>query len=377
MKKSDNHEYFVLDLVTGSRADAGILGYFYNQLLKEKNLILRLIATGTHTTGTSYRNQPIDEFGAIPDFFVPIPRPGNNLTDMGYSMTAALKGFLDYFKNSNSDAIIILGDRYESYAAAQAACFCQIPIIHLHGGEITKGSLDNFFRDAISKLASLHLVAADVFKKRLVQLGIASKYVFVTGALGLDRISDFNNNNTIVRPLKDDYILATFHPVSLLPDLGIAERNALLESLEDLPLKIVFSKSFGEPLSDAFNETIKRFIHQRKEKDLILEGKCPQEYLHYMKHALLVIGNSSSGLIEAPFFKIPIINVGVRQNDRLSSKHTLHVKAEKSSISNAIAKSLTSQWRARVLKDVNPYGNGDAIKKIVPTIQKWLNQNRR
>lgn len=377
MSPSKHRRKFALTVLTGSRADAGIMGYIFQALAQEPELDLTLIATGAHTFQSNSADTLIQEFNQKPDVWIPIPKPGESRVEMGYSMQAAFEKFLNYFHSAKTDVLLILGDRYEACAAAQAAWFCQIPVIHFHGGETTLGSMDNIFRDAISRMASLHFVAAAPFKKRLIKMGIPDKTIHVSGAPGLDRIKaelNFKEDDLKITP-NQTYILATFHPVSLLADLGKKEKTALLSALNEISLPIVFSLSFGEPFSEVFNADIREFIAKRKGKDILLTGEHPSEYLHYLKNAALVIGNSSSGLIEAPYFKVPVINVGERQKGRLATKHTLHIEGNKEALLKGIKQALKKDWRAKVQKDRNPYGQGKALETIIPEIQNWLHQN--
>jgi UDP-hydrolysing UDP-N-acetyl-D-glucosamine 2-epimerase len=293
---------------------------------------------------------------------------------------------------------MVLGDRYETFAAAQAAFCHRIPLIHFHGGETTEGAVDDTFRTCISAFSDLHFVAAEPFKQKLVSMGILPNKIFTSGAPSLERIKtlslmkkeDFLSAEKFKNIPKTDevrsqeaiqgildsheekFIVVAFNPVTRLSDLGRQERDALIEAIKDLPIQLILSLGYADPGCLEFNEAFKELSEYRKNRDVILYGNSIYQYIYYLTRAQMIIGNSSSGLIEAPFLKTPSINVGVRQKGRLSSGTTLHVPAEKEAILRAIQKAGTLEWKNKVRGDASPYGNGTATRKIIPIIRKWL-----
>lgn len=370
MSPSPGKKTFSLAYVTGSRADYGIWESITYGLKKEKKIRLSCIATGTQLEAVQNGTFPVN-----PDYQVPIPPAGTHIREMGESMAVASQRFLSFFDRFRPDALLVLGDRYETLAAAQAAFFHQIPIVHFHGGETTEGSLDNTFRTCISTLADLHFVAAPLFRDKLLASGISPATVRVCGAPGLDRFARISQHHIrqSERVLKKEkYLLVSFHPVTRLPDLGLGELDQLLAALKQEPRKLILSRTFGDSAASVYNSRLDALWKERGQRDGFVNEKDIPDYAECLRHAEVLIGNSSSGLIEAPWFRVPVINVGIRQKGRLSTAHTLHVPAKKKAIQTAILQALQPEWKQQVKRDKNPYGNGQSVKVIVPALLNWL-----
>lgn len=370
MSPSPGKKVFSLAYVTGSRADFGIWESIAFGLKKEKRLRLSCIATGSQLHAVQKGTFPV-----TPDYQVPIPDAGRHIREMGESLSVAYAGFLALFDTFRPDALLVLGDRYESLAAAQAAFFQQIPIVHFHGGETTEGSLDNTFRTCISALADWHFVAAQPFREKLLATGISPASVRVCGAPGLDRFARISpaHIRRCERVLKKEkYLLVSFHPVTRLPDLGLSELDQLLAALKQEPRKLILSRTFGDSAASEFNSRLEDFWNERGQRDGFVNEEDIPDYGECLRHAELLIGNSSSGLIEAPWFRVPVLNVGIRQKGRLSTAHTLHVPAKKKAIQAALLQALQPEWKQQVKRDKNPYGSGYSMKVIVPALLNWL-----
>lgn len=370
MSPSPGKKPFSLAYVTGSRADYGIWESITYGLKKEKRFRLSCIATGPQLDAVQKGTFP-----EKPDFQVPIPPAGTHIREMGESMVTACSGFFALFDSFRPDALLVLGDRYETLAATQAAFFHQIPIVHFHGGETTEGSLDNTFRTCISTLADLHFVAASPFRDKLLASGIPPASVRVCGAPGLDRLARISHQHIrqsekVLK--KEKYILVSFHPVTRLPDLGLGELDQLLAALKPEPGKLILSRTFGDSAASEFNSRLEAFRKERGYRDRFVNEQDTPDYAECLRHAEILIGNSSSGLIEAPWFKVPVINVGIRQKGRLSTPHTLHVPAKKKAIQAAILQARQPEWKQQVKRDKNPYGNGQSMKVIIPALLNWL-----
>lgn len=375
---------FILGIVTGSRADFGIWTSIIEAIIKENDLKLQILATEWQSRLDIDTWKLRQEHITIEIKNIPIPSPGETLVEMGHSLLETSRSFLQLFKLNKPHALLVLGDRYETFAATQAAFCHRIPIIHFHGGETTEGAVDDTFRTCISAFADLHFVAALPFKEKLVGMGIKPNKIIHSGSPSLEtiqkiaaqvmreKVADYYFEQTLP---EDNHILVVFNPVTRLGDLGMLELKELIAAIKDLPFPLVVSKSYGDPACLIFNEELKKMINSRKIKgDLeIIEGH-QDIFIYFLKTAKMIVGNSSAALIEAPFLKVPTINVGIRQKGRLSAKHTIHVPAEKEAILKAILKADTDDWRKKVQSDISPYGNGTATKKIIPALHKYLNE---
>ena len=391
---------FVLGLVTGARSDFGIWQSIIEAFRRSEDFYLQIMATSW------YPRAEIREFSTGQDesfvemINLSIPPPGDTLEEMGVSMVETSRQFLRLFSETRPHAVMVLGDRYETFAAAQAAFLHHIPLIHFHGGETTEGAVDDTFRTCISALSDLHFVAAAPFKQKLVNMGIKPGKIINSGSPSLEQIkaisllkkknfliNDFLQQNLsnpeeqnqtgrleIRHPHEEEFIIVAFNPVTKLPDLGKQERDELIEAIKDLPCQLILSLNFGDPSCLEFNKAFQKLWEYRKKRDVLLKGNSLHSYIYFLSRAQMIIGNSSSGLIEAPFLNTPTINVGIRQKGRLSSSTTLHVPAEKEAILQAIQKAGTEKWRNKVRQDTSPYGNGTATRKIIPVIRNWLNE---
>lgn len=387
MKRSltkKNTKPFILGIVTGSRADFGIWTSIIEAIIKERDLKLQILAT-------EWQSRMDIDFWKLthPNLTIeikniPIPAPGETLVEMGHSLLETSRSFLQLFKLNKPHALLVLGDRYETFAATQAAFCHRIPIIHFHGGETTEGAVDDTFRTCISAFADLHFVAAQRFKEKLEGMGIKSNKIINSGSPSLETIQNIAahmKREEIERlffeePLpEDNQILIAFHPVTRMGDMGMQELKELIAAIKDLPYPLVVSMSYGDPACLLFNEELKKMLHSRKIKgDLEIVNGHQDIFIYFLKTAKMIVGNSSAALIEAPFLKVPTINVGIRQKGRLSAKYTIHVPAEKEAILKAIQKADTEEWRKKVQGDTSPYGNGTATKKIIPALHKYLNE---
>ncbi len=389
---------FILGLVTGARSDFGIWQSIIEALGRSEDFCLQILSTGWYPRNDIVEYLIGHDVSFVEIISLSIPPPGDTLEEMGVSMVETSRQFLRLFTEIRPHAVMVLGDRYETFAAAQAAFCHRIPLIHFHGGETTEGAVDDTFRTCISAFSDLHFVAAEPFKQKLVSMGILPNKIVTSGAPSLERIKtlslmkkeDFLSAEKFKNIPKTDevrsqeaiqgildsheekFIVVAFNPVTRLSDLGRQERDALIEAIKDLPIQLILSLGYADPGCLEFNEAFKELSEYRKNRDVILYGNSIYQYIYYLTRAQMIIGNSSSGLIEAPFLKTPSINVGVRQKGRLSSGTTLHVPAEKEAILRAIQKAGTLEWKNKVRGDASPYGNGTATRKIIPIIRKWL-----
>ena len=364
-------------VVTGSRAEYGLLRWVIDEIEKSKKLDLTLIVTGMHLS---------PEFGLTID---EIKKDGYKVSDkvemllssdspsaISKSIGLGLIGFSDKFDLYKPDLLILLGDRFEIFSAAISGLISCIPIAHIHGGESTQGVIDESIRHSITKMSNLHFVAASAYEKRVIQLGESPKYVFNVGGLGIDNINKlrlltkYNLQEFMDFEFGLKNLIITFHPVTLEKNSSRKQVEELLDALDSfLDINYVFTMPNSDTDGRVIMKMIEDFCKNRK------NAKCYKSlgqinYLSCLKYVDGVVGNSSSGLIEAPSFKKGTINIGNRQKGRLKAKSVIDCSAKKSDIVSAIKKLYSAEFQAKLSKTVNPYGNGGASKEIIKIITK-------
>jgi len=354
---------------TGTRAEYGLLYWVLKGLHDVSNVNLQLLVGGSHLShefGHTIDNIEKDGFFVTErlDFLLSSDSP----QAISKSLALAVIAGADCFSRLKPDLLVLLGDRYECLALAQCAMLANIPIAHIHGGEITEGAVDDVIRHAISKMSHLHFTATKTYQNRVIQLGEHPSRVFNYGAPGLDNInkltllSKSQLADAIGFPQLKQFFLVTYHPVTLSPlDAKIALNNLLnvLAEYSNFQLLITFpnADAQGRKLIDL----LKQFADKNSDNVKLFESMGQLNYLSAMKHASLVIGNSSSGIIEAPSFQIPTVNIGDRQKGRVAANSVIHCGESIEAISESVNRALENK-----LGHVeNPYGLGGASEKIV------------
>jgi len=367
-------------VVTGSRAEYGLLYPLLKLLAEDKAFNLSLIATGMHLSsafGNTYKE--IEKDFKISGK-VNMLCPGNSEKYVSKSIGKGIIKFADTFDALKPDLVMVLGDRFEIFAAVVAAFVGKIPIAHIHGGEVTEGAIDDAFRHSITKMSQYHFVAAEEYKKRVVQLGESPDRVFVTGALGIDVIENIEllPKNQLEKALGfsfgDRNILATFHPATLDKTSSEKQFKVILGALNSLEnTKIIFTKANADAGGMKINSLIDKYVRANPARAKAFVSMGQLKYLSTMKYADVVLGNSSSGIIEAPAFGIPTVNIGDRQKGRLKAKSIIDVRPKKEEIVKSIKKAISNDFKNLCKKAVNPYGGGDASNKIVKILKQNLN----
>ncbi len=364
-------------VITGTRAEYGLLYWLMKGVDNSKNLKLQIIATGMHLStefGLTYREIEKDGFTINKkiEMILSADTPSSITKSTGIGMI----GFADAFHDLRPDTIVVLGDRYELLAASAAALFYRIPIAHIHGGETTSGAFDEAIRHSISKMAWWHFVASEEYKNRVIQLGEDPKRVFNVGGMGVDGIKKAKllNKKTLEKKINFKFgkknLLVTYHPVTL-EDEDLSEKfNDLLDSLEELDdTKIIFTLSNSDTYGRIINEKIKTFVDNNPNSTYFTSmGQI--NYLSALQYVDAVIGNSSSGLLEAPSFKIGTINIGERQKGRLRSKSVIDCDLKRDSIRDSIKILYEKNFQQQIKNSKNPYGEGNASDKIVRLLSK-------
>lgn len=359
-------------VVTGTRAEYGLLRWLMQGIQESSSLHLQVIATGMHLSpefGSTYK--VIESEGFEINRKVEMLLSADTPSSISKSTGLACIGFSDAFNELEPDMIILLGDRFELLAAATAALFAQIPIAHIHGGETTEGAFDEAIRHAITKMSSLHFVAAEPYRNRVIQLGEHPDTVYKIGGLGLDSIrrlpllSRKALEKELAISLGSPFFLVTFHPVTLEPQTSKSQIVQLLRAFDDFPeATIIFTMPNADPDSRILFQSINDYTRQRSSA-YTFTSLGQLKYLSAMTHCDVVIGNSSSGILEAPAFPKPTVNIGDRQAGRLQASSIINCNPEYGAIHSAISKALSVEFRNSLEVVDHPYGVPGASERIL------------
>lgn len=364
-------------IATGTRAEYGLLKPLIDQITLTAGYELQLLVTGAHLSpefGLTYKL--IEEDGLKINAKVEMLLSSDTPEGIVKSMGLGLIGFTDALKRLNPDLIVILGDRYEMLALASAALIFKIPIAHIHGGEITEGAYDDAIRHSISKMSHLHFTSTEEYRNRVIQLGEQPDRVFNVGAIGLDNIRSLNllsleelSSNLGVEFKKYNY-LVTFHPETLA-DHSVEEQFQILLDVIDSQKEsfFIFTKANADTDGRVINDLIDRYVSKNRSKSIAYTSMGQLRYLSAMKYVTAVVGNSSSGIIEAASFRVSTINIGNRQKGRIQGENVINVSANKLEIEHAFVLVKDEEHIARLNQVVNPYGSGESAVKIINILQ--------
>ncbi|MDT3698273.1 MAG: UDP-N-acetylglucosamine 2-epimerase [Thermincola sp.] len=358
-------------VITGSRSEYGLLRCLIRHLHEDKEIDCRLIVTGSHLApefGLTW--QEIVRDGFVIAKKVEILLSSDTRTGTCKSMGLALIGITDALEDLRPDIVVVLGDRFETFAAATAAMVCGYPLAHIDGGEITEGALDDAFRHCITKMAHLHFTATEAYRQRVIQLGEMPGRVFNVGGIHVDAIKDIpllNKKQVEARlgtPLDGKTICVTHHPETLNSQEQENNVQALLEALKILAdTTTIITLPNADPGSRAIIEKIREFGIQT-ENVYIFESLGHTCYLSLLQYVDAVVGNSSSGIVEAPLFGIGTVNIGDRQKGRVAGESVINVPHEKEKIYQAIRRAQSAEFKAGLKSLANPYGTGGAAARI-------------
>ena len=365
-------------IITGSRAEYGLLFWLIKEIQDDPHLVLQLIATGMHLSpefGLTFRK--IEEDGFRIDECVEMLLSSDTATGIAKSLGLGTMGFADALHRLRPDIIVVLGDRYEIFAAVQAAMVEKIPIAHIHGGETTEGAIDEAIRHAITKMAHFHFTAAETYRRRVIQMGESPLRVKNYGAPGLDNLSKLDLldkgrlEDAIAFTLGHLSFLVTYHPATLGQEKPDRALRALLRALDRFPqARIIFTKANADTAGRLLNRLIDAFAEENVSRVRVFTSMGTHLYLSAMKHVDLVIGNSSSGLLEAPALRKPTVNVGDRQKGRIRAESVIDCDEKEDSIVSAIETALSPGFKMVLEKVVSPYGAGDASFRIKEFLKK-------
>ena len=359
-------------VVTGSRAEYGLLKKILLLIKKEKLFELQLVVTGSHLSkkhGFTIKKIIKDQFKIKNRIDLKLDK--DNTVSLANSMSLGLSKFVKIFKKNKPDIIILLGDRYEIFVASVAATLSRIPVGHIHGGEITKSLVDEAFRHSITKMSHLHFTATNEYKKRVIQMGEIPKNVYCVGGLGVDSIKDTNfySKSTLEKKLNIKFlkkiVLVTYHPETLKKNSSLSNLKSLFSALKIMrETTIIFTMPNSDMESMEIYNLISKFISKRKNYYLF-KSLGQKKYHSCCKYSDFMIGNSSSGLLEMPTFKKFSINIGERQSGRIKAKSVIDCSTQTKSIVKAIKFALNPTNKRKIKNIQNPYGTGGASKKII------------
>ena len=363
-------------VITGSRAEYGLLRWVMEEIKRSPVLELQVVATGMHLSpefGLTYRE--IEKDGFKIDRKLELLLSSDSPTGVSKSVGLGMIGFGDLLSDLEPDMVLVLGDRFEILAAVTSAMLLRIPVAHLHGGELTEGLIDESIRHSVTKMSHLHFVAADEYRQRVIQLGEQPDRVLLVGGLGVDNI----NNLTLLdkAELEDSMefkfgkrnLLVTFHPVTLENATSESQIRELLSALsEQKDTNIIFTMPNADTDGRVLFEVIKEYVAEN-------DNACAFTSLGYLRYLSClqyvdgVVGNSSSGLIEVPSFKKGTINVGDRQRGRIKADSVIGCQPNKNSICEAIDELYSASFQERVAGVKNPYGDGGASRRVVEVLE--------
>lgn len=372
-------------VVTGSRAEYGLLSGLMRAIQEDKDLQLQVIATNMHLSpefGLTYREIEKDGFQIDKKVQMLLSSDTPNATTK--SVGLATIGFADAYEDLQPDLIVVLGDRFEILAAVSAALFFEIPVAHLHGGEITEGAYDDSIRHAITKMSHLHFTSTEAYRQRVIQLGEQPDRVFYVGAIGVENIkrvplmSQAELEDSIRFKLGEKSLLVTYHPVTLENHTAADQCRNLLEALDEFPdYKIIFTLPNSDTDGRVIIRLINEYVSLRPERCMAIPSLGLQRYLSALKCVSAVVGNSSSGIIEVPSFGIPTLDIGNRQKGRIAAESVVHCGNDSRSIIEGMQQVLSDVFRKQVKHVLNPYEKRDTTKNIYKIISTYPLENLR
>lgn len=370
-------------IVTGTRAEYGLLSPIIKQLIATNSFELKIVATGMHLSedfGFTYKE--IEADGISIDAKIDVLQSDDSNKAMSKAIGIGVIGFAEYFDKTQPDMVVVLGDRFEIFAAAIAAAVACIPIAHLYGGETTEGAVDEFFRHSITKMSYLHFTSAEQYRQRVINMGEAPDRVFNVGATGVENILSMPlmTKDELARSIDFDlnspYALVTFHPVTLEKNTATKQIEDLLSALDETNgLNYIFTKANADANGRAINKKIDAYCEEN-ENAIAFTSMGVLRYLSAMKYCEMVIGNSSSGIMETPSFKKPTINIGDRQKGRICAKSVISCEPEKHVIINSIDKARSQQFLQEIANQISPYSDGKTSEKIVAVIKDFLDNDK-
>lgn len=365
-------------VITTNRAEYGLLYWLMKGISSYPGFQLQVVVTGAHLSpefGSTIDR--IREDGFKVDRSFDLELFGDKVLDITHSLALAIEGFGASFQTLKPDLIVILGDRFEILGAATAALIANIPVAHLHGGELSEGAIDDAIRHSVTKLSHLHFAAAEPYRNRIIQMGEQPDRVFQVGGLGIDNINKISLlsrvelEKSIGFNLNKHNLLITYHPETLDPGKAGEQVAVLLTALDRLPdTHLIFTMPNADTGHRIIVDKIQAFVLSRENRSILIPSMGQLNYLSTMKLVDAVVGNSSSGIIEAPSFRIGTINIGKRQDGRLRAGSVIDCEPTEAAIAKAFTKLYSPAFQKKLKTVENPYGTGGATEKIISVLKK-------
>lgn len=372
-------------IVTGTRAEYGLLKPVIEKIHKTSDLTLQLVVTGMHLSpefGMTYKEIEADGYPVTEK--VEMLLSSDTSVGITKSMAVALMGFGDCFEHLQPDVVVILGDRYEMLMVASAAMVAKIPIAHIHGGEVTEGAMDDAIRHSITKMSHLHFASTEEYRRRIIQLGEEPQSVLYTGALGVENIREEQLldkavlEESIGFSIDDNTIIVTYHPVTLEDIPSKVQFKKLLTVIKNNPkLRVIFTKANSDTDGRIINQMIDEFVKENAERCVAFTSLGRVRYLSALQYCVAVVGNSSSGVVEAPSFHIPTVNIGNRQLGRICADTVINCGYEAEEIQDALDKAFSEEFRKQLPNMNNPYEKTGTSELIVEKIKEMLSKDYR
>lgn len=370
-------------VVTGSRAEYGLLSGLMRAIQQDEELQLQIIATNMHLSpefGLTYKE--IEQDGFKIDKKVQMLLSGDTSNATTKSVGLATIGFADAYEDLKPDLLVVLGDRFEIIAAVTAALFFKIPVAHLHGGEITEGAYDDCIRHAITKMSHLHFTSTEAYRQRVIQLGEQPNRVFYVGAIGVENIkhipllSKKDLEESLNFSLGKKSLLVTYHPVTLENHTAASQCQNFLDALDEFPeYKVIFTLPNSDTDGRILIQMIHEYVSKHSERCMSIPSLGLKRYLSALKYVNAVIGNSSSGIIEVPSFGIPTLNIGNRQKGRIAAESVIHCGTDKQEIIDGLKKCLSQEQKEIAQRALNPYDKENTTQEILDIIKHYPLEN--
>lgn len=367
-----------IDIVTTTRAEYGLMRPLIRRMSEDADIAVKLLVTGTHLSDKfGYTFAEIEKDGFCETEKIPILSDKSGTEFVSETMANAIVAFTGYLSKARPDFILVDGDRYETLGVCIAAANCNVPIIHCGGGETTEGAVDECFRHAITKMSYLHFSATEVYRNRIIQMGENPERVFTVGSMGIENIlhTNFLTKDELEKhlgfSLKKTFAVATFHPVTLENNTSEQQLNELLAACEAYPeMQFIFTKANADNGGNEINILLEKYA-QTHSNTICVSSLGAIRYLSALKYAEFVIGNSSSGITEAPSMLLPTINIGDRQRGRIQAESIINCEPQKEKILEAIEKALSPDFKAFCRTVKNPNGDGNTTRKIIQIVKDF------
>lgn len=366
-------------VITGSRAEYGLLSGLMRAIQTDTELQLQVIATNMHLSpefGLTYKEIERDGFRIDKKVQMLLSSDTANATTK--SVGLATIGFADAYEDLQPDLIVVLGDRFEILAAVSAALFYKIPVAHLHGGEITEGAYDDCIRHAITKMSHLHFTSTEAYRQRVIQLGEQPERVFYVGAIGVENtkrillLSKRELEESIHFSLGDKSMLVTYHPVTLENHTAVSQCQNLLDALDNFSdYKVIFTLPNSDTDGRILIRMIQDYVSVHPDRCMSIPSLGLKRYLSALRYVDAVVGNSSSGIIEVPSFRIPTLDIGDRQKGRIASDSVVHCGTDKREIVDGLSIVLSLEQKDKAKRCLNPYDKENTTQAILDVIKHY------